>query len=106
MKMFANSPQLFALLDAKFAGPDNEGPRRQLLQYVDGSDYSLRQWVESVRTLQAWLDSRGLKMSTEDQLGYICCTAESAGAGGNLSHLPSLVDEMLQAYGCENTVHA
>jgi len=103
-KMFADSPQLIALLDAKFGGSENEASRDRLLELVDESDYSLRHWVESVRTVQAWLDTHGLEMSTEDQLGYICCAGESAGAGSNLSHLPSLVADVLNAYGCERAL--
>jgi hypothetical protein len=103
-KMFGNSPQLLALLDAKFGGDEHEELRCQLLEYVDNSDYSLRQWIESLRNLQVWLDTRGLEMSTEDELGYISCAGESAGAGSNLSHLPSLVTDMLETYGCERAV--
>jgi len=97
-KMFGNSPQLLALLDAKFGGDEHEELRCQLLEY------SLRQWIESLRNLQVWLDTRGLEMSTEDELGYISCAGESAGAGSNLSHLPSLVTDMLETYGCERAV--
>lgn len=103
---FAHSPQLLSFLEANFAGADNSVARQQLLEATDESDFSLRQWVESLRTVQAWLDARGLEMSTEDQLGYICCAGESAGAGANLSHLPSLVAEMLEAYGCERAARA
>ena len=36
-----------------------------------------------------------------EQIGYVCCAVEAAGAGASLTHLPSLVAEMLEAYGCE-----
>ena len=54
--------------------------------------------------MRAWLDARSLQLPIEDQLGYICCAGESAGAGANLTHLPPLVADMLEAYGCERAV--
>lgn len=101
---FADSPQLVALLAADFAGPENAIARDQLLQAVDASSFSLRQWVESLHRLQVWLGLRGLEMSTKDKIGYVCCAGESAGAGANMTDLPALVVEMLEAYGCERAV--
>lgn len=106
-EQFADSPQLLAFLEANFTGIENIEARHQLLQVLvatDESDFSLRQWIESLRTLQAWLDARNLQMAMEEQIGYVCCAGESAGAGAKLSHLPSLVAEMLEAYGCERAV--
>lgn len=103
-QQFADSPKLLALLEANFSGAENAVARHQLLELTDESAFSLRQWIESFRTMRAWLDARGLHMPIEDELGYICCAAESAGAGANLTHLPSLVADMLEAYGCERAV--
>ncbi|TVP80634.1 MAG: hypothetical protein EA353_03465 [Puniceicoccaceae bacterium] len=100
-EQFADSPRLLSFIEANFSGTGNDAARQQLLDLADASDFSLRQWVESLRTLRAWLDARGLEMSIEDELGYVCCAGESAGAGSNLTHLPALVSEMLEAYGCE-----
>lgn len=97
----ANSPQLLSFLEANFGGSENAAIRQTLLEAADSSDFSLRQWVESLRTLRAWLDARGLILPVEDELGYIGCAAEAAGAGSNLSYLPALVTEMLETYGCD-----
>ncbi|WPJ96940.1 hypothetical protein SH580_04365 [Coraliomargarita algicola] len=98
---FGDSPQLLSFLEANFSGTENAAARRQLLESSDDSAFSLRQWVESLRTVRAWLDTRGLEMPIEDELGYVCCAGEAAGAGSNLTHLPALVAEMLESYGCE-----
>lgn len=103
-KQFAGSPQLLAFLEANFSGPDNEEARKELLSSTDGSDFSLRDWVEALRTLRAWLDARGLEMAAEDELGYVCCAGASAGSGAILSSLPAIVSEMLEAYGCDRAV--
>jgi hypothetical protein len=103
-QQFADSPQLLALLEANFSGVENADVRSHLFELTDDSSFSLRQWIEALRTMHAWLDTRGLELPLEDQLGYICCAGESAGAGANLSSLPALVKDMLQDYGCERAV--
>lgn len=103
-EQFADSPKLLAYLEANFSGGDNAALRARLLEAADESAFSLRQWVESLRTLQSWLDARGLDMPVAEQLGYVGCAGESAGPGANLTHLPALVADMLEAYGCERAV--
>ncbi len=103
-KQFAASPQLLAFLEANFSGPENVEARQLLLSSTDESAFSLRHWVEALRTLRAWLDARGLEMPAEDEIGYVCCAGDSAGSGANLSSLPAIVTEMLEAYGCERAV--
>ncbi|MGZ0654230.1 hypothetical protein ACWPKO_00190 [Coraliomargarita sp. W4R53] len=98
---FGDSPQLLSFLEANFAGAENAERRQQLLDSTDESLFSLRQWVESLRTVRAWLEARGLEMSIEDELGYVCCAGDAAGAGANLTHLPALVADMLDSYGCD-----
>lgn len=100
-EQFAGSTQLLSFLEANFSGPHNTEARGLLLTSSDESTFPLRQWVESLRTLRAWLDARGLEMPAEDEIGYVCCAGEAAGAGANLTLLPALVAEMLEAYGCE-----
>ena len=100
-EQFADSPQLVAFLESHFDGIENTLARRQLLEAVDESEFSLHQWVESLSIVKTWLDVRGLVLAMEDQIGYVCCVGEAAGAGASLTHLPSLVDGMLEAYGCE-----
>ena len=100
-EQFADSPQLVAFLEAHFAGIENTSVRRQLLEATDVSEFSLHQWVESLSIVKTWLDVRGLVLAMGEQIGYVCCAGEAAGAGASLTHLPSLVAEMLEAYGCE-----
>ena len=100
-EQFADSPQLVAFLESHFDGIENTLARRQLLEAVDESEFSLHQWVESLSIVKTWLDVRGLVLAMGDQIGYVCCAGEAAGAGASLTHLPSLVAEMLETYGCE-----
>ena len=100
-EQFADSPQLVAFLEAQFAGIENTSARRQLLEAADESEFPLHQWVESLSIAQAWLDARGLELAMGEQIGYVCCAGEAAGAGASLTHLPSLVAEMLETYGFE-----
>ena len=100
-EQFADSPKLVALLEAYFAGVENAEVWRQLLEATDESEFSLHQWVDSLSILIAWLDSRGLELAMKEQISDVCCAGEAAGAGANLTHLPSLVTEMLETYGCE-----
>ena len=101
---FADSTKLLSFLEANFAGIDNTLACEQLLEAVDESPFSLRQWVESLRTVRAWLDARGLEMKSADEIGYVCCAGAAAGSGANLESLAVLVAEMLEAYGCERAV--
>lgn len=103
MKQFSDSPANMAYLEAQFGDAD-QATCDALLESVDESDYSLRDWVEALRELGHWLDGRNMKMKLMDQIGYMSCAAASAGAGANLSHLPSLLNDMLQTYGCERAV--
>ena len=100
-EQFADSPKLVALLEAYFAGVENAEVWHQLLEATDESEFSLHQWVDSLSIVIAWLESRGLELAMKEQIGYVCCAGEAAGAGANLTHLPSLVTEMLETYGCE-----
>ena len=100
-EQFADSPKLVALLEAYFAGVENAEVWHHLLEATDESEFSLHQWVDSLSIVIAWLDSRGLELAMKEQIGYVCCAGEAAGAGANLTHLPSLVTEMLETYGCE-----
>jgi len=44
------------------------------------------------------------ELSAEESLGYVSCAAASTGSAANLSHLPSLVGDFLEQYGCERAV--
>ena len=103
LKEFSDTPANAAFVDAQFRDVD-DATVDEFLEAVDGSDFSFLDWVESLRSLVLWLDSNGLTMQLSDQIGYISCAAASAGAGAHLTCLPLLVEEMLDAYGCERAV--
>ncbi len=98
-----HSPKLVAYADAQF-GLGRDMQRDQLLSYVDESPFSLIDWIESLKLLGHWLDAHDQLMEVEDQLGYVSCAVEAAGADAQLAHLPTLVSDMLHAYGCERAV--
>lgn len=99
-KEFSGSPKILSFLEANFKGANPEA-WNELITNADESHFSLRDWVQSLIILGHWLDARNLKLPLSDQIGYVCCAAESAGAGSNLEYLPSLVEVMLEQYGCE-----
>lgn len=99
---FADSPRVLAYLDAHFKGAEDLLPA--LLEQVDESDFSLRDWMEALIVLNQWLEERSLNLPTNDNIGYVSCAVASAGAGAHLSHLPSLVRDLLEQYGCERAV--
>jgi len=90
-----------AFWEAHFGDGARSELRVRLLESADESPFSLRQWVESLRSLRAWLDARCLEMPMDEQLGYVSCACETSEASAHLSYLPALVDEMLELYGCE-----
>jgi hypothetical protein len=102
-KQFANSPAELCYLEAHFRGA-SEDTHLALLECADESDFSIKDWVAGLLVLDHWLEANDLSLSMDDQIGYVCCAGESAGVGGYLSHLPTLVHEMLKAYGCERAV--
>jgi hypothetical protein len=101
-EQFANSPSVLAYLDAHFEGADDL--LRALLEEVDESDFSLHDWMEALLVLNQWLEERGLNLPIRDNIGYVSCAVASAGTGAHLSHLPSLVADLLEQYGCERAV--
>lgn len=102
-QQLVDAPHQLAYLETHFSNPA-EPLSRSLREAVDASHFSLAQWVEAFLVLGQWLHDRGLMLPIEDQLGYIECACAAAGAGAGLSDLPSLLQELLQAYGCERAV--
>jgi hypothetical protein len=98
---FANSPRILSYLEAYFSDELNAEDWTLLSDSADESSFSLRDWVESLIVVGHWLDAHSKELSFEDQIGYISCAGDSAGAGTNLEHLPALVESMLEQYGCE-----
>jgi hypothetical protein len=100
-RVLADAPALRHFYEAHLGGREQADARRSLLELADSSAFSTRQWIESLSILHTWLSTRALTLPIEDAIGYVSCAAESAGPAANLSDLPSLVTEMLEAYGCE-----
>lgn len=94
-KLLANYPVLLE----QFSGEDPTF-RDKLLREVDESNFTLTDWVEALIAFDKWLDRNGLTLSLQDRLAYISCAAKSVGNHATLSHLPSLVQEFLEQYGC------
>ena len=68
-----------------------------LLEKVNGSPYSLADWLSALSVLLRHLEKEGRTTSLELALGYLhCCTL--ADASGSL---PDLVSAMLEEYGFE-----
>lgn len=88
-------------VSAKFS---EETLLRKLLTAVDHSAFGAADWVEAQFLLSEWLDERGLNLSAEDQINYVGCVAEAGAVGMGMEDLPSLMREMLAAYGCERAI--
>ncbi|MDG1668682.1 MAG: hypothetical protein P8M62_01630 [Opitutae bacterium] len=101
-EQFADSPAALAYLEARFK--DEASLQHVLLEEADDSHFAVQQWVEALIVLQQWLGARGLELPVKDSIGYVSCAAAAAGAGASLSHLPSMVDDLLEAYGCDRAV--
>ena len=102
-ELLADHPDLLAHLNAHLSR-EGSSVWQTLLQNVDESDFSLIDWAESLVALDEWLDQKGLALSTMDRLGYISCAAKSVSNSSIMSHLPSLVHDFLEQYGCELAV--
>lgn len=103
LQQLKDTPANLAFLETEFGAADPV-VCGMLLESVDQSSFSLSDWIEALRKVGNWLDIQGLAMELDEQIGYVSCAGASAGAGANLTHLPSLVDEMLETYGCERAV--
>ena len=95
-RQFSDSPARLAWVEANLTDPERV---RALLERVDESPYSLSNWIDAFIVVRQWLDARGLQAAFQNQLGYVDCGCEAAGAGANLTLLPDLVREMLDSYG-------
>lgn len=96
LEQFSDSPSRLAWVEAFLSEEDTV---RAFTAAVDDSVYGLRDWVDALIVLGQWMDARGLRAPFEDQIGYVHCACEAAGAGANLTPLPALVTEMLENYG-------
>ena len=102
-RQFADAPTALAWLEANLFEAD-DARVRLLLEEVDDSTYSLREWIDALVVMGEWLDARGLKAGIEDQIGFVSCANASAGAGASISVLSGIVSDMLDQYGFERAV--
>ena len=99
---FADSPCVLPYLEAHFKGAD--ALQHALLEEADDSAFSLHQWVEALIVLSQWLEVHGFDLSIEDHIGYVSCATVAAGSAVHLTHLPGLVEDLLERHGCERAV--
>ncbi|MDA0350567.1 MAG: hypothetical protein O3C43_16355 [Verrucomicrobia bacterium] len=74
------------------------GDATELFERVDGSTYSIMDWLEAIECFHDWISSHGQSTSLKTLLGYIECCTE---ATPNEPSLKNTVTEMLRQYGFE-----
>ena len=90
----------YPILSGSFGAIDSTLSKR-LFREVDESSFTLTDWLDSLSVLYHWLAANKLSLSPGDGIGYVSCTAKSVGSSPSLNHLPSLVLDFLNQYGCE-----
>ena len=69
--------------------------------YVDESNFSLEDWLESLDFLRNWLFKQHFELGLIDSIEYLHCASKIAPIGQSLSTLARLTEEFLELYGCE-----
>jgi len=77
------------------------GDAQELFERVDGSTYSMTDWLEAIECFHDWQSAQGQATVLKILLGYIECCAESAQNTPNEPSLNGTVIEMLEQYGFE-----
>ncbi len=72
-----------------------------LLKVVDESDASLKEWIEALRIVYAWVEKEGRTTTLPKAAGYVSCCVDAMGAGMPFTSLTQAVQDMLDAYGFE-----
>lgn len=93
----------YPVLQERFSNED-QALIKTLLQEVDESSYALTDWLDALALLYRWLDQSRLTLKIKDGLGYVSCAVKSVGDSSMLTHLPSLVGDFLEQYGCDCAV--
>lgn len=102
-QQLTEAPELLDWFDQQLAGC-GEPLLQQLVEAVDDSAFSLRQWIQALAMLQGWLAARGLQAAMPDQIGYIGCACAAAGALSGYQSLTLLVEDFLGEYGFDRAV--
>ena len=71
-----------------------------LLESVDDSDYSLRDWVEALVSFSEYIEEKDGVADLNTMLGYLNCCCEADGGSVSLP-LIHVLNEMLKQYGFE-----
>jgi hypothetical protein len=98
-QLLANHPILLEQVER-----DHETLKTILFHEVDESNFLLSDWLKSLNVLYEWLERSGLTLSLQNGIGYVSCVAKSVDNSSTLNHLPSLVHDFLEQYGCELAV--
>lgn len=100
---FAGTPSLQKFVTTHFEG-ENVALQNTLFDAVDTSAFSLHEWVESLTAMEQWLEQNNLILSIKSSIEYVSCAAAAVETSANQSHLPSVVKDFLDQYGCESAV--
>lgn len=102
-EQFREFPSMLTYLSKHFE-EENSILQHSLLNAVDESDFSLHEWVESLMLVDRWLENDHLILSIENNIEYVSCAAAAVRGSSTLCHLPSVVNDFLEQYGCELAV--
>ena len=103
LEQFGEFPSILAYFKKHFKD-ENALLQNTLLNAVDESEFSLHEWIESLLVMDQWLEQNSLTLSTENSIEYVSCAATAVGGTLNLCHLPTVVNDFLEQYGCEQAV--
>ncbi len=101
----SEDPVQFCLLTEALISHDAHNPGGEkeacslLVESVDESPYSLKEWVAAWVDFSIWLESREREAGFASMLGYLDCCSQYIEGKGVLPPFTDLVEEMLDAYG-------
>lgn len=71
-----------------------------LLEAVDGSDFSLADWIRALETFDRWLGGRDeVRRPWTDMIGYIECCTRMTAPGLSSPDLAGLTERALDDFG-------
>ena len=103
LEQFREFPSILMYLNKHFKD-ENAFLQNTLLNAVDESEFSLHEWVESLLVMDQWLEHNNLILSTNNSIEYVSCAAAAVGKTPTLCHLPTVVNDFLEQYGCEQAL--
>ena len=98
-RQLEDSPELVAAFVDFLERSEPENPSL-LIEEVDQSDYSTRDWVEALLAFDRWLASQGTALRPfAKMMGYVHCCALITPPGLGLPSLESVVNQSLDEFG-------